>query len=303
MATLGQCIAWYVMAARQSGKSDATVRQYDWHLRKMAAWLARRGMEGVGEVGRDVIREWGAGLRDSWAPATVKQAVCAARSFFAWCAEEGLIGADPGRALVVPRVPVRLQRTLTGDEVALLLAACDLSTDKGVRDAALVSLLVDSGLRAGEICRLRVTNAELELGLLTVVGKGGDEGAAYFGRATAGRLEAWLEVRWDWAVVGVGTVFVSVGGNTPGRPLTTRGLRMVLRRLGDQAGVRGVSPHAFRRAFACIGLEAGASSREVQMAGRWGDIRMVERYTPALRVRELYRRWSPADFIENGSDP
>jgi len=61
-----------------------------------------------------------------------------------------------------------------------------------------------------------------------------------------------------------------------------------------------VSPHAFRRAFACISTKAGAPSRVVQKIGRWDDIRMVERYTKALQAGKLYRQYSPADFVENG---
>lgn len=156
----------------------------------------------------------------------------------------------------------------------------------GLRNLALVSLLVDSGLRAAEICRLQVENVDLKLGLLVVVMKGGDEDIACFGETTAKRLEEWLGVQ--VAADGIETVFVSVGGITPRQPLTTSGLRNILRRLGEKAGVKGVSPHAFRRAFACISTEAGAPSRVVQAIGGWNDIRMVERYTKALRVRKLY---------------
>ncbi len=175
--------------------------------------------------------------------------------------------------------------------------ACDLETVAGRREQAIISLLVDSGLRAAELCRLRVADVALEAGVLTVIGKGGDEELVPFGDTTVRRLQAWLDVR--SAAEGVETVFVSLGGLTPGQPLTTSGLRNILRRLGKKAGLDGVSPHAFRRAFACISTEAGAPSRVVQKIGRWSDIRMVERYTKALQTRRLYKQYSPADFVEN----
>jgi len=109
-------------------------------------------------------------------------------------------------------------------------------------------------------------------------------------------LRVWLEVR--PALPGIGAFFVSVGGTTPCRSLTTRGLRIILKKLGEKAGVLDVSPHAFRRSFACIATEAGASSRVLQMCGRWEDIRMVERYTQALQAARLYQRYSPMTFIE-----
>ncbi|MBU0490860.1 MAG: tyrosine-type recombinase/integrase [Chloroflexi bacterium] len=286
----------FAIAMRQAGRSEVTVRQYKWHLRKMADWLTERGGEQLEEISRTLLREWGAALHGWWGSATIKQAVCAARAFFAWCREERIIRADPGRALKVPTVKERIQRTLTADEVQALVNACDLETVAGLRYQAMISLLVDSGLRAAELCRLRMADVVLDAGLLTVIGKGGDEEMVPFGNITVQRLQAWLDVR--SAAEGVETVFVSLGGLTPRQPLTTSGLRNILRRLGKKAGVEGVSPHAFRRAFACISTEAGAPSRVVQKIGRWSDIRMVERYTMALQARRLYKQYSPADFVE-----
>ncbi len=161
----------YLTALRQAGRSPVTLRQYDWHLQRMADWLDREGAAHPGDVSRSVLRRWGASLYDGWEAATVKQAVCAARGFFRWCAEEGIIEVDPGRALRTPRVPQRVQRTLTRAEVQSLLAQCD-GTEVGTRNRALVSLLVDSGLRASEVCRLKVGDVALESGLLVVIGKG-----------------------------------------------------------------------------------------------------------------------------------
>ena len=101
------------------------------------------------------------------------------------------------------------------------------------------------------------------------------------------------------AVAGEEAVFTSVGGNTPGRALTTRGLRTILRNRGDKLNISGVSPHAFRRGLAVIATLAGAPSRAVQAAGRWGNIREVERYTSSWQARALYERWSPVDYAEN----
>ena len=187
---------------------------------------------------------------------------------------------------------------MTLAEVQKLLKACDLTTVKGLRDSALISLLVDTGLRAREICSVRVDDVHLDAQFLVTEIKGGNRVTVPFGQTASARLRAWLEVR--PATNGVETVFVSVGGNTPGHPLTTRGLRMNLKRLGEKVGLKGVTTHAFRRGFACIAIEAGAPTRAVQLAGRWGDIRMVEQYTQALEGRKLYDHWSPADYVENG---
>lgn len=292
---LTRCIKLYLIAMRQEGKSDATLRQYGWHLDRLSGWFADRGVTSIRQVSRDLLREWGAGLHDGWAPATVRQAVSAARSFLTWCRAETLIDEDLAHSLRVPDVKVRLQRTLTAAEIQGLVAACP-QTPLGLRNRALICLLADSGLRASEICRLQVANTHIPFGTLTVIGKGGDQEMAYFGETTAAWLAAWLAVR--EAAPRVKALFVSIGGVKPGHPLTPSGLRHVLRRLGTMAGIDGVSPHAFRRAFACIATEAGVPSRVLQKAGRWSDIRMVERYTMGLNVSALYRLYSPVEFLE-----
>lgn len=288
----------YLVAARQSGLSTQTLAQYGWHLGRLREWLSAEGIERIEEVDRATLRRWGAGLMDGWAPATIRQAVYAARAFFGWCKEEGLISSDPSLALRAPHARKRIQRTLRPTEIQAMLDACDDGA-LGRRNRALISLLVDSGLRASEICRLRLADLDIEEGVLAVRVKGGDERLGFFGSLTGERLRAWLEARPD---TGRPEVFLSVGGIRPGRPLTVPGLRSILRKLGQRAGVQRVSTHAFRRSFACVSIRAGAPGRIVQLAGRWANIQMVEEYSRAMREIEAgaeYReRYSPVEWIE-----
>jgi integrase len=83
-------------------------------------------------------------------------------------------------------------------------------------------------------------------------------------------------------------VFVGVGGSKPGQRLTTSGLRVIVRKWGDGAGLGQISPHVFRRTFATLATIGGAPSRMVQLAGRWSRIEEVERYTRALTLDRFY---------------
>jgi site-specific recombinase XerD len=291
----------YLVARCQEGLSPASIEQYRWHLLRLTTWLKeKRGIEHTCKVTRDILREWGANIRGQWSPATCKTAVTACRGLFAWLLEEGELQENPALGLKTPQVPKRIQRTITTEEMRAMLSICDDHTVKGRRDCALLNLLIDTGLRAAEICRLCKQAVDLRHHVITVTVKGGNEELAYFGDSTAHAIRAWLDVR--AAAPGVDSLFISVGGGTPGQPLTTRGLRIIVKRIGEQAGVDGVSPHAFRRGFACIATEAGAPSRTVQIAGRWSDIQMVERYTQALRRGGLHLRWSPANHVNDHDD-
>lgn len=297
---LDEALSEYIVALRQMGRSRATIRQYGWHLSRLVAWLSLRDVVILDGVTRSLLRLWGAECTEGWGPATCKQAFWAVRGWCRWCQEEGLVECDHGSALRIPRVPRRQQRTLSVVEVRAMLGACDCGSVIGRRDAAVVSVLVDSGLRSAELCRLQLADVDVESGRLVVVVKGGDERFGYFGVRTADRLRSWYEVR-DCRL-GVGHVFVSVGGSQRGRGLTRDGLRVVLRRIGERAGVAGVSPHALRRSFATLLTEGGAPSRAVQVLGRWSNIQMVERYTMAVSSDELGRSYSAIDFAEGGLD-
>lgn len=286
----------YRTALRQADVSLATVRAYHWHLDRLLVWLAERGVVSLRQVSRVMLREWGAGLYDHWQTATIKQAIGATRSFFKWCWQERLIVDNPAEALKCPREKCRIQRTVTPEEISVLIDGCDLATLKGIRDRAIISLLFDSGLRAAELCRLRVVDVSLEAQELKVVIKGGDEGKGWFGKTTREYLEAWLAVRLGWRQVE--TLFVAIGGTRVGYPLTTDGLRVILRKHGDRCGVERLSAHAFRRGFAVCLSMAGVPDNILKDLGRWRDVKMVKRYTAAQQAGLIYQQYAPMDRLE-----
>jgi integrase/recombinase XerD len=269
------------------GWSAGTVRLYRWYLLRLFGWLADAGVVEPCQVSRQVVRAWAASL-GGWSLATRRGACGAARSWLRWCADEGYIAAGCAAWVPVPVVRSSVQRTLSAAEVVRLLDACGVRAERGVapgvalrvsvRNAAIVALLYDSLLRAGELCALDVADCDVGAGRLLVRrGKGGRGRVAVFGRETAALLGAWVEVR-----PGVAPFFVSLGGGRFGERLTARGLRVVLQRLGDRAGVPGVSPHAFRRGGAVAATLNGAPGRLVQAWAGWSSSRMLDVYTRAL---------------------
>ena len=125
-----------------------------------------------------------------------------------------------------------------------------------------------------------------ERNLDTIV-KGGNAGRGRFSEYTAMQLSAWLSARAGVAKPGVPNLFVSVGGLKPGTPLTPRGLRIVLKKIGAAAGLEEFSPHDLRRTFATLAIRFGAPTRVVQVAGRWDNLEMLERYTATLQAEDI----------------
>ena len=211
-------------------------------------------------------------------------AYCAARSYLAWAYGR----QHPALALRVRREDTPPQRTLDIDQVQALLASHDTMTPKGIRDLALCSLLLDTGLRASEVCRLRLDHLNRANHGLVVQIKGGKYAEGHYSPHTASYLDHWLGVRSSAAAPGVKTLFVGLGGTKPGTPLTRDGLGAIVRAWGQRIGIK-LSPHDLRRTFATLALRAGAPTRVVQIAGRWKDSKMVERYSSALKADDIDR--------------
>jgi integrase len=201
----------------------------------------------------------------------------------------------PALKLRIKREPAAPGRALTAGQAAQLLASFDPDTPKGKRDLALCSLLLDTGLRESEVCRLDLDHLGLSERLLSVIVKGGQWEFAVYSEITAAKLADWLKVR--AARHGVRNVFVSVGGNTPGAALTPSGLRRIVHYWGESLGWKKLAPHDFRRSFATLSTIGGAPSRMVQVGGRWSNILMVEHYTQRLQLED-FRKYTPVDRLK-----
>jgi integrase len=114
--------------------------------------------------------------------------------------------------------------------------------------------LIDTGLRATELCNLELKHLNIKKKIITAKIKGGVWGDAAFFDFTAHCLSHWLGIRSLSANPEVTTIFVSVGGRTRGQQLTISGIRTLTLRLAKLSGIDPFSPHATRRTFATLAI-------------------------------------------------
>ena len=220
----------------------------------------------------------------TWGPTMRWLAFAAIKKYLRWSYGEN----HPALKLKMRRLPSPPQRTLNTDQVRSLLHSFDRTTPKGCRDYALVLLLLDSGLRSSEICRLEIKKLDMKSRKLTVRVKGGEWGQAVFSDDTQAALLDWLKVRMRFVKSGCDTVFISLGGNRPGTAITRHGLQVIMRHWAARVGfAEGLSPHDFRRTFATIATRQGAPEQIVMRAGRWRDAEVFSRYTQSLQPEDL----------------
>ena len=255
-----------------NGYSQNTIERYGRALRQAHEEIGDlSGLTAVEFLKWLDCHEWGSSMK--WVVYT------AVRGFIKW--QYG--NEHPALKLKMKRQPAGPQRTLSLETATRLLASFDTSGVKGVRDLAICSLMLDAGLRSIEVRRLEIERVKLETRRLNVLCKGSRWGYAVFSVYTAMYLANWLNVRDEIAKSKY--CFVGLARNR-GSQLTKDGFGCIVRKWGQNIGIK-LSPHDFRRSFATISTQLGAPSRIVQVAGRWSDIEMVERYTRAITLEDF----------------
>jgi site-specific recombinase XerD len=257
----------------------------------------------LGALDGPAVRAWLAATAIS--PATVKSKVTKARPFVRWLVRDGYLDADVMEGIASPRLPKRLPRALPMDAVAKVLVACP-----DARARLIVLLMVQMGLRVGEIASIDVRDIDGELRVLQVRGKGGRGDvtrAVPFTREVLEALDVYL------AEVGVrysGRLILSYNDPTSG--LTAHTMSQYARRWFSLAGVKvhaydGVSAHALRHTCAQDVVDGGADLRHVQELLGHSSLRTTQEYLrlnpPGLREAMEGRRYGDLELISAPGPP
>jgi integrase/recombinase XerD len=278
---------------RTSRLAETTQQTYGFYIGEFLTWAGEQ-QRGLADLSACDVLDW-IDEHPGWSSSTRYSAATAVRSFYTWQYGEA---HDVSRFARVRRLPSGPQRSLDWDQLDAVMDSFDLDKPKGVRDRAMIALLVDTGLREAEICRADLRHWDRRKRKIDVVIKGEIWGVAEYFDRTASYLSAWMELRDAFALSKTKTIFVSTNGKTKGAALTPGGLRAVFRKIGERAELEeGFSPHDCRRTFATLASLAGAPAQVIQRAGRWSSIEMVERYTRNLKPSDL-KPFSPMDNLD-----
>jgi integrase/recombinase XerD len=284
----------------ERGRSPNTLRAYATDLRSYVAWLDARSCS-LGDVTEPVVEDYVAFLRElELAPATVKRTMVSVRGLHRFLAEEQEGRPDPTADVAVPRPPKGLPKALREDEVERLLESVAPVTPIGRRDRAILELLYGTGIRIGELSGARLSDLDLDAGLLRVFGKGAKERIVPLGTHARRSLADWLgpegrphlePERWASRDDADATFL-----NQRGRRLQRQGAWLVVRRAGDAVGLGDrLTPHVLRHSCATHMLDHGADIRTVQELLGHASISTTQVYTlvSGERLRSVYRSAHP----------
>ena len=262
-------------------KSPATVELYDRGVRAYLTWCGLDASKPP-VLDRATVAAFTADLlAQGREPATARAYQLAVRLFASWLVIEGELGADPLVGLKPPKLDAKVVPVLSDDQLRALLAACVGKSFRDRRDEALVRLMAETGIRAGEAVALDLADVDLDAGMATVRrGKGGKGRRVAFGPQTARAIDRYLRLRRGHRLAGTGRLWLADNG----RGFGYDGLRATLVRRAELAGIKGFHPHVLRHTAAHRWLAAGGSEGGLMATAGWANRAMLDRYAAATRA-------------------
>lgn len=204
--------------------------------------------------------------------------VSGVKSFYRFLEIEEIIPDNPTILLESPARSHSLPEVLTVEEIDRILDAVDTSTDKGIRDRALLELLYSCGLRVSEACKLTFPCLYLEEGYVRITGKGSKERLVPMSDEAVERIIDYLPIRHEIAPKPGNADYLFLSRER--QAITRQMVFTLLRRLAREAGIsKKISPHTFRHSFATHLLEGGANLQAIRDMLGHADIGTTEIYT------------------------
>lgn len=223
---------------------------------------------------------------------TVARRLAAIRSLLGFFAGQGRDVTAIQQQLERPKPEQSLPKILSRAQVNQLIAAPDPQSPLFSRDVAILELLYASGLRATELCTLKLRDVNLLDGCVRVFGKGSKERIVPLGQAAAEAITRYLPDRSARAADKSDLLFVSKSG----KPLERVALWMIVERYGRKSGLlKSISPHTLRHCFATHLLGGGADLRVVQELLGHSDIATTQVYThvDTTRLKSMHAKFHP----------
>ncbi|MDR0137356.1 tyrosine recombinase XerC [Metabacillus idriensis] len=234
----------------------------------------------------------------NFARKTISRKISSLRSFYRFLNREKIASENPFASVSLPKKEHRLPQFLYEKELEQLFTLSDSATAAGQRNQALLEVLYGTGIRVSELCQIKLTDLDLQIGTVLVNGKGGKQRYVPFGSFAQDTLELYLSsgrkqlLLKDKQAGDHDHLFV----NQRGGPLTVRGVRHILNEMIKKTSTTmNISPHMFRHTFATHLLNEGADMRSVQELLGHSHLSSTQIYTHVTKdhLRNIYMSHHP----------
>ena len=299
--TLSRAIEGYFVAAHARRLSKHTLRDYDTTFRRFEAFLGRDPP--ITEIGPAEVTAF-LGSLDHLSAKTLLNYHTGLAALWTWAVKEGIVSEHVVRRVERPKPEKREILPYSLSDIKAMLEACDRTRDyvrpgkrrcnhtrpTALRDRAIILTLLDTGMRASELCNLRQQHLDLKNRSLLVMGKGDKERCVRISPRTSQAIWHYLATR-DDASMPKAFLFPT----SEGMRLSRHSLRRMLKRTGDRAGVRGANVHRFRHTFAIQLLRNGGNIFALKRMLGHSSLKMVDVYLDIAQadVESAHQQASP----------
>jgi site-specific recombinase XerD len=309
----------FLFTLKADGYSPATVDLYRIMLTTLVGFLQDRE---VSDIAPNELTRYFAYLRSNYAPrrhgcndappsgSTLQNHWKAIRCFFRWAEDELGLKSRPDARLKLPPNNPRAIMPLSEEEIKVLVDGAQYSRKVSTnnrqafrmkrptaeKDTALIVLFLDTGIRSGEIGRLNIKDVDLESGEIFVVLYGSSQRKTRsrvipLGKATRRVLCRYLSTRPE------ASQDEPLFQTTSSRRMNPSAIRLLLKDMGDKAGIRNCHPHRLRHTFTVEYLRNDGDIFTLQMILGHSSLDMVTHYLQLVKAdaKNAHRHASPAD--------
>lgn len=286
----------FIIDREAMGLSPRTVEWYGYCLKTFVKSMNELGVEYTHEIDASHIRRFLVSMRKEGRSAGgIFDVYSAVRAFFNWYKSEYAPREweNPLDHITAPKRPTEIKEPMKLDVFEALVGTCR-GTFEDKRDRAMFYFLVDTGVRKQELADLNVGDIDMESGAVLIrSGKGGKTRQVFFGKQTKKELTKYLRMRREL------TQNSPLWITSTGKRITTSGLRQVLRRRAERAGIKEPGFHDFRRTFSINSLRAGMDLITLKRLLGHSDLSVIEKYLALVSddLRESHAEYAPLDFF------
>ena len=279
----------------EKGLSPNTLDAYKRDMVKYLVYLKEKGITNIEQVDKDNLAVYIYHLhKNRESPATVARQIASLRGFFRFLCMERILLKDPTIHIETPKLPQKLPRVLSVEEVDLLLSGTEGVGAAALRDKAMLELLYAAGMRVSEMMDLDQIQVDTELAFVRCIGKGNKERIIPLGRKAVAAVVDYLEKGRPRLVKKRDTRALFL--NYLGKRMTRQGFWKIIKKYAKKKGIRKeITPHTLRHSFATHLLSNGADLRSVQELLGHADVATTQIYTHLtnVKLKEIYSRTHP----------
>ena len=294
LTTAGKAVADFLRHLREKNSSPHTIKAYAGDLENFSTYAGSRGWKQIDHI---AIRGFLSQLYEKGLSKTsVARSLAAVRSLYRWLAQEGVVDSNPAKLVATPKLPKKLPRVPTIEEMNTVLDGKMPETAAfPERDRLMLELLYGCGIRNSELTGINLDDIRMSAEAILIRGKGKKERYVPFGESARAALVAYLPAR-QAVLAETRRNSNALLLNQRGGRLTTRSVGRIIKRIAISKGLSpDVHPHTLRHAFGTHMLEEGADLRAIQELLGHERLATTQRYTQLSmkHVLQVYDQTHP----------